>query len=96
MNRNYAGSPEALREAFPGGGELAGLPPTLVLDADRDSLAASGEAFAAELAAAGVEVEHRIVPGTRHGFLNRPERPPFRLGIDAVTGWLAESELRPA
>ncbi|HET6711291.1 alpha/beta hydrolase, partial [Amycolatopsis sp.] len=27
MNRNYAGSPEALRDAFPGGGELAGLPP---------------------------------------------------------------------
>ncbi|MGW3960023.1 alpha/beta hydrolase fold domain-containing protein [Amycolatopsis sp. NPDC005003] len=90
MNRNYAGTAEALqdRHAFPGGGELGGFPPTLVLDADRDALGASGEAFAAELAAAGVDIVHARVPGSRHGFLNRPQRPHFGLGIRVVTDWL--------
>jgi len=90
MNRNYAGTAEALqdRHAFPGGGELGGFPPTLVLDADRDALGASGEAFAAELAAAGVDVVHARVPEARHGFLNRPQRPHFGLGIRVVTDWL--------
>lgn len=39
--------------AFPGGHDLSGMPPTLVLDADRDSLRASGERFATELPTVG-------------------------------------------
>ncbi|MGW3468960.1 alpha/beta hydrolase [Saccharopolyspora sp. NPDC000995] len=90
MNRNYAGTPAAMTNphAFPGGADAEGLPPTLLLDADRDSLRASGEAFAAELAAAHVPVEHHVIPGTVHGFLNRPNRPHFRAAIDIIVKYL--------
>ncbi len=77
--------------AFPGGSDVEGLPPTLVLDADRDSLRASGEAFAAELAAAHIPVEHHVIPGTIHGFLNRPNRPHFRTAIDIIVKYLTDN-----
>jgi acetyl esterase len=91
MNRNYAGRIVAMADpfAFPGGHDLSGMPPTLVLDADRDSLRASGEAFARELAEAGVDVEHSIVPESAHGFLNRPSTPEFDDGVRRATRWLA-------
>ncbi|MFC3996760.1 alpha/beta hydrolase [Nocardiopsis sediminis] len=79
MNHNYAGSRQAMDDpfAFPGGHAPRGLPRTLMVDADHDTLRASGEAFAAELAAAGVPVEHHVVPGSAHGFLDRPHTPHF-------------------
>lgn len=42
MNRNYVGSVDAMTDlfAFPGGLHFAGLPPTLLHNADRDSLRA--------------------------------------------------------
>lgn len=63
MNRNYAGSVEAMRDpfAFPGGHDLHGLSPTLVIDADHDSLRASGQQFADELRAASVSVARHVV-----------------------------------
>ena len=90
MNRNYAGSVEAMADpfAFPGGHDLTGMPPTLVLDADRDSLRASGEAFARELAAAGGNVSHEVVPETSHGFLDRPGSAAFADGIRRAAYWL--------
>lgn len=90
MNRNYAGSADAMDAsyAFPGGKPLVGLPPTLVLDADRDSLRSSGEAFAGELASAGVPVRHAVITGSRHGFFNRPGRPEFAEAIASVTRFL--------
>ncbi|WP_400997791.1 alpha/beta hydrolase [Agromyces sp. GXQ0307] len=90
MNRNYAGSPEAMEDpwAFPGGHDLSGMPPTLVLDADRDSLRASGDAFVAELAKAGVDVTNGIVPESVHGFLDRPGTPAFERGIGRAIRWL--------
>jgi len=93
MNRNYAGRIEAMDDpfAFPGGHDLRGLPPTMVLDADRDSLRASGERFAAELADGGVDVSYDVVPESTHGFLDRPGSPAFDEGIARVTRWLAAS-----
>ena len=88
MHLNYAGSEENLREAFPGGGDLHDLPPTLILDADHDTLRASGEAFATELAAAGVEVTSGYIPGTRHGFLNRPKTDAYAEGVRRITTFL--------
>lgn len=90
MNLNYVGSAELLTTpgVFPGGGTLAKLPPTLLLDADHDTLRASGETFAGELAAAGVDTEHVIVPHTGHGFLNRPRTRAFRRSIGTIVDWL--------
>ncbi|MEW9870790.1 alpha/beta hydrolase [Arthrobacter sp. HS15c] len=90
MNRNYAGSPEAMHDAFafPGGHNLAGMPPTLVLDADRDYLRASSERFAQELAEADVDVSRHVIAKARHGFLNKPASSLFTEGINYMAGWL--------
>ena len=48
--------------------DLAGLPPTLVITAEHDLLRAEGDLFAARLGAAGVVVEHVVVPDSGHGF----------------------------
>ena len=89
MNLNYAGSREALLRAFPGCGTLAGLPPTFLVDADRDSLRASGQLFASQLLAAGVQVRHVVICGSRHAFLNSPGKPLFREGIEVMVGAMA-------
>jgi len=90
MNRNYAGSTAAMGDprAFPGGHDLTGLPETLMLDADRDSLRASGAAFAGELRAAGVPLEYEVVPDTVHGFLNRPGTGGYAAGAQRMIDWL--------
>ncbi|ODT41133.1 MAG: hypothetical protein ABS62_06980 [Microbacterium sp. SCN 70-200] len=56
---------------------------------DRDSLRASGQSFARELAAAGVATEHVVVPETRHGFLDRLADGAFEIGIDRLAAALA-------
>ncbi|MDR6438693.1 xylan 1,4-beta-xylosidase [Paenarthrobacter nicotinovorans] len=90
MNRNYAGSPAAMSDfhAFPGGANLAGFPPTLMLDADHDTLRASGQAFSDELKDAGTAIEYRLVADSRHGFLDKPETPAFAEGIRRMQVWL--------
>jgi acetyl esterase len=54
---------------MPGLGVLEGLPPTLVVNAEYDDLRASGEAFAACLALAGVDVRIVTATGMLHAFL---------------------------
>ncbi len=90
MTLNYAGSDEVHTdpEAFPGTADVHGLPTTLVMDADRDALRASGEAFAGHLRAADVVTDHMVVPDARHGFLDKPDSDSFPQGIAALTGWL--------
>lgn len=89
MNRNYAGSRDALadRLAFPGGHEVGAFPRTLVVNAEHDNMRASGDLFAAELAAAGIDVEHHVLPGTRHAFLNRPALEAFGTTIALTAAW---------
>lgn len=70
---NYLGGPiaSATGDAFPSLAEsLADFPPTYIENAEFDSLRASGEAFAAQLTAAGVEVELVTACGVPHGHLN--------------------------
>jgi acetyl esterase len=90
MNRNYAGSLQTMNDprAFPGGADVSQFPNTLILNAEYDTLRASGDAFASELAAHYVPVENEFLPGTRHGFLNRPGTSAMNTGLDRVTSWL--------
>ncbi len=86
---NYVGSVAdlGLAYAFPGGADLAGFPPTLVLDASNDRLRRSGHAFADELRSAGATVREVVVTG-RHGFLGTPRRRSYRTGMTAIADWL--------
>lgn len=88
---NHCGSPAGLnnRAIFPGLAHLEGLPPVHLLNADRDLLRASAENFAHRLTLAGVPHEGWYLHGTTHGFLARPEKTPFAVGMRAIVGWLA-------
>ncbi|WP_082716821.1 alpha/beta hydrolase [Microterricola viridarii] len=94
MNLNYAGSHAALTDpyAFPGNADVTGFPPTLLLDADRDSLRSSGEKFRDELTSAGVHTRHQVVPRSRHGFLDRPGRSAYDIGFETIIDWLASHD----
>jgi acetyl esterase/lipase len=74
ITRNYLGGPESRADgyAMPALAQLEGLCPVLLLNAEYDDLRASGQAFAASLATAGVDVRQVLVPGMLHGFLNLP------------------------
>ena len=80
--------------AVPGHGlpaDLAGLPRTLVLLSEVDGLRPSGEAFAQELARAGVDVRVHLEPGTTHGHLNRPDEPGADRSLAVVADWVASA-----
>ena len=49
---------------------LQGLPPALVLTAGFDPLRDEGRAYAEKMRAAGVEVDHRCIEGSIHGFFS--------------------------
>ncbi|SDT16253.1 acetyl esterase [Nocardioides scoriae] len=58
---------------------LAGLPPTLVVTAERDLLRREGDAYAHRLAQEGTEVVHHVVRGRDHYFLG-PDNVEAELG----------------
>ncbi|GAA4990751.1 alpha/beta hydrolase [Yinghuangia aomiensis] len=89
MAGNYVGRGRRhlLPQAFPGGSDLTGFPPTLIVNSDRDSLRASGEAFAAELRAQGRPVRVCCEAGTAHGHLNKPETPAFERSVATIAAW---------
>lgn len=51
--------------------DLSGLPPMQIINCQYDGLRASGEKYAADLAAAGIEVEVSYQPGVPHAHINR-------------------------
>jgi acetyl esterase/lipase len=77
LSLNYVGDPAELQNpyAFPGGHDVSRLPPTLIVTAGRDHLRSSAEAFAAELALAGVDVAIVQERDFEHGFLNEVGHP---------------------
>ncbi len=72
ITTNYLGGPESTADgyAMPANAVLDGLCPVVMVNAEYDDLRASSEAFAAQLAVAGVDVRQVLVPGMLHGFLN--------------------------
>jgi acetyl esterase len=87
ITTNYLGGPLSTADgyAMPGLAVLDGLCPTLVLNAEYDDLRASGEAFAAQLALAGVDIRQLMAPGTLHGFLNmRSDIEPVARALDVM------------
>jgi len=58
-----------------------------MINADRDVMRASGDQFAVELQKAKVDVEHHVLPGSRHAFLNRPRLDEFAAAVDLMAAW---------
>ena len=58
----------------------------------RDTLRASGEAFARELTEAGFDMQYRVVAESGHGFLNRPGTSHFDDGIGIMHAWLGRHD----
>lgn len=87
---NYVGDPAGLEDpyAFPGVGPLHGLPPVLIVDAQFDSLRGSGQAFAAQIAAAGGTVVNECETGARHGYLMMPSSPFAHATVARMRKWL--------
>jgi acetyl esterase len=74
-----AGDPRAT----PIAGDLANLPPTLVVTAGCDVLRDEGKIYADRLTAAGVPVEYRCFEGTIHAFMSFAGAIP--MGVEALS-----------
>lgn len=94
MNRAYAGRLEFMDrpDAFPGGHDQTSFPPTLMIDADHDSLRASGEKFAGELRTGKVSLDYEVLAGSRHGFLDQPDTEHFHEAMRKTSQWLLSSD----
>lgn len=92
INDNYVGNsdPLAVPVAFPADGAVEGMPPVLLINAEADDLRPSGEAFAAQLKAAGVPVSLSFEPGTAHGYLNEPGHPGALETLNAMRDWMTK------
>lgn len=69
--------------------DLHGLPPAVVVTAERDALRAEGDAYARRLAEAGVAVEHHVVPGKDHYFLDPADLDQARRWMDVLVAAIA-------
>ena len=97
ISGNYLGGAHSRADgyAMPGLAVLDGLCRVLVLDAEFDDLRPSGEAFTASMAAAGVDVQHVLVRGLPHGFLNQPAAAlePVDRALDLMAAVIADTEI---
>lgn len=100
MYENYLGGSvdDAPIFAAPGSATAADLerfPATIMINGDTDELRVSGEAFAALLREAGVEVDASTEPGTVHGHLNRPEEAAATASLDRFAARILALTIEP-
>lgn len=74
--------------------DLAGLPPAFVVTAERDVLRPEGDAYAARMQAAGVEVEHVVAAGVDHYFLHGGGQAAARAHMERMANWLGARAAR--
>ena len=96
FTENYAPDIAHVR-ASPLLGDLAGLPPAVVVTASLDPLRDQGRAYAAALIKAGVPVIFREAVGNIHGFINLRKAIPSSVGdtaaaLAALKGLIVEAE----
>ena len=89
MHYMYAGSIANMSNplAFGGVGEVAGFPPTFILNSEHDMLRPSGEYFGRQLAESGVEVAVATETGSRHGQLDQPDNPHGQKSLARLIAW---------
>jgi acetyl esterase len=83
--QHYVDSPEQMREPYASplrATSLHGLPAALILTAEFDPLRDEGEAYAAALLAAGIDVELHRFDGLIHAFIKRVDQ--FDAALDAI------------
>lgn len=83
-------TPDSDPYAYASNGDVAGQPPVLILNAERDPLRASGEEYGRQLAASGVPVRVEFEPGATHGHLDRPHDPEGRRSLGTISGWITQ------
>ncbi|WP_115728062.1 alpha/beta hydrolase [Actinomyces culturomici] len=90
LNLNYVGDASLCAHpyAFPAHGDVTGFPPALVITSELDTLRPSGQAFAADLASAGVDLRLVREPNALHGHLNRLETPEALRTVARIIDWL--------
>lgn len=75
--------------------DLTGLPPAVVLTAERDTLRPDGDTYARRLREAGIAVVHDVTPGVDHYFLTEdPVRA--RTTMAMVAGHVRDALRQPA
>lgn len=87
----YLNSPQEAKDprATPSKGNLTGLPPALVISVEYEVLRDEAEAYAEQLAAAGVKVTQQRLPGLIHGVYNMSSAVPRWTEIhDATVNFL--------
>jgi acetyl esterase len=62
-----------------------------VINSRNDRLRQSGDTFADELRAAGVDVEQDVIEST-HAYLNAPKSAGYARGITLIADWLARHD----
>jgi acetyl esterase/lipase len=87
---NYVGTEQSVTDpyAFAGHADLAGMPPTFILNSERDEHRFSGEEFARQLLDAGVPVNVTFEAGSQHGHLDRPHSREAQRSIARIADWL--------
>lgn len=77
VRRVYFPDPDTRAEPYASpvlAADLSGLPPAIVLTAERDTLRRDGDRYAERLREAGVDVVHDVTPGVDHYFLTEDPR----------------------